>query len=105
MEGEQCANMAEEDNAADTMTDKEEESASEEQFEEPTPEEPTPEEPTPGEPGNEEPTDIPDEDVPTTDIPDEEVPLTGDNSQLFTVVTLLSAIALAVLVFRKKEEA
>ena len=39
MEGEQCANMAEEDNAADTMTDKEEESASEEQFEEPTPEE------------------------------------------------------------------
>jgi molecular chaperone GrpE len=39
MEGEQCANMAEEDNAADTMTDKEEESASEEQFEEPSPEE------------------------------------------------------------------
>ena len=39
MEGEQCDNMAEEDNAADTMTDKEEESASEEQFEEPSPEE------------------------------------------------------------------
>ena len=39
MDGEQCANMAEEDNAADTMTDKEEESASEEQFEEPSPEE------------------------------------------------------------------
>ncbi len=39
MEDEQCANMAEEDNAADTMTDKEEESASEEQFEEPSPEE------------------------------------------------------------------
>ena len=39
MEGEQCANMAEEDNAADTMTDKEEEPASEEQFEEPSPEE------------------------------------------------------------------
>ena len=39
MEGEQCDNMAEEDNAADTMTDKEEEPASEEQFEEPSPEE------------------------------------------------------------------
>ena len=39
MDGEQCANMAEEDNAADTMTDKEEEPASEEQFEEPSPEE------------------------------------------------------------------
>ena len=37
-EGEQCDNMAEENAAADTMTDKEE-SASEEQFEEPTPEE------------------------------------------------------------------
>lgn len=39
MEGEQCDNMAEEDNAADTMTDEKEESASEEQFEEPSPEE------------------------------------------------------------------
>ena len=38
-EGEQCDNMAEENAAADTMTDKEEESASEEQFEEPSPEE------------------------------------------------------------------
>ena len=37
-EGEQCDNMAEENAAADTMTD-EKESASEEQFEEPTPEE------------------------------------------------------------------
>ena len=73
--------------------------------EEPTPEEPTPEEPTPEEPGNDEPIDIPDDDVPTTDIPDEEVPLTGDNSYVFAVVTIFSAIALAVLVFRKKEEA
>ena len=39
MEGEQSANMAEEDNTADTMADNNEESASEEQFEEPTPEE------------------------------------------------------------------
>ena len=39
MEGEQCANMAEEDNATDTMTDEKDESASEEQFEEPSPEE------------------------------------------------------------------
>ena len=39
MEGEQCDNMAEENAAADTMTDEKEESASEEQFEEPTPEE------------------------------------------------------------------
>lgn len=38
-EGEQCDNMAEENAAADTMTDEKEESASEEQFEEPTPEE------------------------------------------------------------------
>ena len=38
-EGEQCDNMAEENMAADTMTDEKEESASEEQFEEPTPEE------------------------------------------------------------------
>ena len=38
-EGEQCDNMAEENTAADTMTDEKEESASEEQFEEPTPEE------------------------------------------------------------------
>ena len=36
-EGEQCDNMAEENAAADTMTDEKEESASEEQFEEPTP--------------------------------------------------------------------
>ena len=39
MEGEQCDNMAEENAAADTMTDEKEESASEEQFEEPSPEE------------------------------------------------------------------
>jgi LPXTG-motif cell wall-anchored protein len=39
------------------------------------------------------------------DIPDEEVPLTGDNSYLWTVVTLISAAALAILIFRKKEEA
>ena len=38
-EGEQCDNMAEENAAADTMTDEKDESASEEQFEEPTPEE------------------------------------------------------------------
>ena len=38
-EGEQCDNMAEENAAADTMTDQKDESASEEQFEEPTPEE------------------------------------------------------------------
>lgn len=38
-EGEQCDNMAEENAAADTMTDEKEESTSEEQFEEPTPEE------------------------------------------------------------------
>ena len=38
-EGEQCDNMAEENAAADTMTDEKEESASEEQFEEPSPEE------------------------------------------------------------------
>ena len=38
-EGEQCDNMAEENAAADTMTDEKEESASDEQFEEPTPEE------------------------------------------------------------------
>lgn len=38
-EGEQCANMAEENVAADTMADENEESASDEQFEEPTPEE------------------------------------------------------------------
>lgn len=38
-EGEQCANMAEEDAAADTMADENEESAADEQFEEPTPEE------------------------------------------------------------------
>ena len=38
-EGEQCANMAEEDSAADTMTDEKEEPATEEQFEEPSPEE------------------------------------------------------------------
>ena len=38
-EGEQCANMAEEDATADTMADENEEPASEEQFEEPTPEE------------------------------------------------------------------
>ena len=37
-EGEQCDNMAEENAAADTMTDEKDESASEEQFEEPTPE-------------------------------------------------------------------
>ena len=37
--GEQCANMAEEDSAADTMTDEKEEPATEEQFEEPSPEE------------------------------------------------------------------
>ena len=38
-EGEQCDNMAEENAAADTMTDEKDESASEEQLEEPTPEE------------------------------------------------------------------
>lgn len=38
-EGEQGDNMAEENAAADTMTDEKDESASEEQFEEPTPEE------------------------------------------------------------------
>ena len=37
-EGEQCDNMAEENAAADTMTDEKDESASEEKFEEPTPE-------------------------------------------------------------------
>ena len=38
-EGEQCANMAEEDAAADTMADENEESAAEEGFQEPSPEE------------------------------------------------------------------
>ena len=38
-EGEQCANMAEEDAAADTMADENEESAAEESFQEPSPEE------------------------------------------------------------------
>lgn len=38
-EGEQCANMAEEDAAADTMADENEEPAAEESFQEPSPEE------------------------------------------------------------------
>lgn len=38
-EGEQCANMAEEDAAADTMADENEEPAAEEGFQEPSPEE------------------------------------------------------------------
>ena len=38
-EGEQCANMAEEDVAADTMADEDEEPAAEESFQEPSPEE------------------------------------------------------------------
>lgn len=38
-EGEQCANMAEEDVAADTMADENEEPAAEESFQEPSPEE------------------------------------------------------------------
>lgn len=38
-EGEQCANMAEEDAAADTMADENEEPAAEESFKEPSPEE------------------------------------------------------------------
>lgn len=38
-EGEQCANMAEEDAAADTMADENEESAAEDGFQEPSPEE------------------------------------------------------------------
>ena len=38
-EGEQCANMAEEDAAADTMADENEESEAEESYQEPSPEE------------------------------------------------------------------
>jgi len=53
--------------------------------------------------------DIPDEEVPLADIPDEDVPLadvpqTGDNSCVWSAMTLLAACGLAVLYLRKKRE-
>ena len=51
---------------------------------------------------------IPDEDVPLVDIPDEEVPLaavpkTGDPMAVYAALATLSAMGLAALSFKKKE--
>ncbi len=75
------------------------------------PDDPTPLTDTPNDPRPEDLLDIPDEDVPLADIPDEEVPLadvpaTGDISNLWYALVMMSAFGLLALSFtgkRRKE--